>query len=347
MPEKLLHRMWQRVASWVTDHAQHVTVRFMPDADGEPIHPHAGYLRLWLAEGFLARQRVWGANQFPALHGGVSLDVSAGERATFTSFSRPPDAWTVPGAQLDFPITTLLPFAGGTVEVEAALYEARTDGPLGTAIELMSGLAALLGPPLATAAVVADRISTGLDSVLSSAGAQPVLALHAALVSPGGGGTAVRPGYLAVLASPESELAGTPVIHHGRLHLRNGRERVPPTGVDYLVVRVECRTERDDWRFPELDDLIRAAGVALIHGHRDTFRALRTDAIARAWNSADLTPADRKRVALLVRDELDGLGELGIVPGPQRSLDTLAAERLVTADDPRLDGLTLPQLIAV
>lgn len=136
------------------------------------------------------------------------------------------------------------------------------------------------------------------------------------------------------------------MIHDGRLHLRTETTTVLPTGVDYLVVRVECRTERDDWRFPELDALIRAAGEAFIHHRHDTYQDLRTDAIARAWNSADLTATDRKRVALLVRDELDGLGELGIVAGPQRSLHDIAAERIPTADDPRIGRLTLRDLIA-
>ena len=231
------------------------------------------------------------------------------------------------------------------MEVEAALYEARTDGPLGTAVELVSSLASLLGPPLATAAMVADKISTGLDTVLASAGTQPVLALHAALVSAGGAGTAVQPGYLAVLSAPEGKLVGPPVIHEGRLHLLDGTTPVPPTGVDYLAVRVECRAERDDWRFPELDELIRAAGAAYLKGRQETYADLRSDAITRAWNSTDLTPADRKRVALLVRDELDGLGEFGIVPGPDRALGTVAGEQLTTPDDPRLDGLTLRQLI--
>ena len=30
-----------------------MTIRFVPDDDGQPVRPHAGYLRLWLAEGFL------------------------------------------------------------------------------------------------------------------------------------------------------------------------------------------------------------------------------------------------------------------------------------------------------
>lgn len=345
MAETFLRRTWNRVASWVEANAGHTTVRFVPDATGRPIHPHTGYVRLWLAEGFLARQRSWGVDRFPALHGGVSLSLLGGDRATFTSFGRAPEAWTAPGAQLDFPLTALLPFTGGVVEVEAALYEARTGGPLGTAVDVVSSLASLLGPPLSTAAVVAEKISDGLDVVLGASGAQPVLALHTAMVAPGGGGTAVRAGHVVVLAAPPRELRGEPVIHDGRLHLDDGSALSLPTGVDYLVVRVECREDRDDWRFPELDALIRAAGEAFLRGHRDAYADIRTDAIARAWNSADLTSVDRRRVALLVRDELDGLAELGVVPGPDRALHSVADQRLASRDDPRLDGLTLDRVI--
>lgn len=346
MTETFLRRTWNRVASWVQANAEHITVRFIADETGRPIHPHAGYVRLWLAEGFIARQRSWGVDRFPALHGGVSLSLLGGDRATFTSFSRPPEAWAVPGAQLDFPLTALLPFTGGVVEIEAALYEARTGSPLGTAVDVVSSLASLLGPPLSTAAVVAEKISDGLDVVLSASGVQPVLALHTAMVAPGGGGTAVRAGHVVVLAASPGELRGEPVIHDGRLHLHDGSAPSLPTGVDYLVVRVECRQDRDDWRFPELDALIRAAGEAFIHGHHDAYADMRTDAIARAWNSTDLTSVDRRRVALLVRDELDRLAELGVVPGPERALDDIAEQRLPDPGDPRLRGLTLDRLVS-
>lgn len=51
----------------VHDNAEHVTIRFVPDDDGQPVRPHAGYLRLWLAEGFLHRSRSWGVDRFPVL----------------------------------------------------------------------------------------------------------------------------------------------------------------------------------------------------------------------------------------------------------------------------------------
>lgn len=340
---EFVRRVWSRVADWFGGDAEHVTVKFLPDPDGEPIAANAGYLRVIFAEGFLAQAKSWGAKQFPALHGGVSLTVLGGPTAAFTTFAKPPE--TAPGAYLDYPMTTLLPFSGGAVEVQAALYEATVDGPLGTAVDLISSLATLMGPPLSAAAPLADKISDGLDKILGATGDKPVLGVHTTLVAPGGAGTVLRPGNLIVLNTPEAKLPGTPEIHDGRLHLRDGDQHHLPTGVDYLVVRIECRTERDDWRFPELDQLIRTAGESHIRGHQDAFKDHRTDAIARAWNSPDLVPTDRKRVALLVKRELDSMGELGIVPGPDQTLETIAPQRLPAADDAALRGMTLDGLL--
>jgi hypothetical protein len=240
----------------------------------------------------------------------------------------------------------LLPYSGGTVEIEAALYQASTEGPLSTAVDLIGGLASLMGPPLATAAQIADKVSDGLNAVLDATGDQPVLGMHYTMVAPGGAGATMKPGLIVLIGAAQFDIPGSPVINNGRLHLRTAQGDRLPTGFDYLVVRVECRTERDDWRFPELDALIRAAGEAFIRDETETFTARRTDAIARAWNSADLTPVDRKRVALLVKDELDGLSELGVVPGADRALDSIALERLSAADDARLNGLTLKELLS-
>jgi len=347
MATSFLRSTWKRVQGWFVANASQSTVVFLPDPGGEAIPAYSGYLRLWLTEGFLAQERAWGAGQFPALHGGVSLSFLGGEPAAFAGLTRPPEKWTVPGAQLDFPMTALLPFNGGTVEIEAALYKATTDSPLGTAIDLLGGLASLLGPPLATAAVIADKISDGLDTVLESSKDDPVLGVHWTLLSPGGGGNALQPGYLVVVGAPQGSLAGTLVVDGGRLRLRSdGGAPAPLTGVDYLVLRVECRTERDDWRLPELDALIRSAGEAFILGQQEVFQSRRTEAIARSWNSSDLVPSDRRRVALLVKEELDSLAELGAVRGPERTLESVAPQRLAASDDERLDGLTLDRLLA-
>lgn len=345
MSPNALPRMWNRVARWFSDNASHATVRFIPDVDAEPVQPYAGYLRLWVSEGFLAKQTSWGTDRFPVVHGGASLTFLGAQPATFTTVARAPAVWSAPGVQWDFSITPLLPFNGGTVEIEAALYVARVGEPLHVALDVLSGVASLLGPPLSVAATIADKISDGVDTVVAADGNRPALAVHTAMVSPGGSGPVLRPGHLVVLHAPEAELHGTPTVEDGLLHLRDGAQRTRPTGVDYLVVRVECRSERDDWRFPDLDALIREAGEALLRGHDDTYRDLRTDAVSRAWNNPDLTAVDRRRVALLVAEELDELGKLGIVPGPERALHELAGDRLVHPADPQLDTLTLSNLI--
>ena len=347
MIDGLGNKLWHRVRGWVEANTKHVTLKFFPDPDGDAIEPYNGYVRVWLSEGFLAQQKTWGNKHFPALHGGVSLTFVGNQQAAFTYFDRPPEAWTTAGAQLDFPITPLVPFNGGTVEIEAALYQVSVEGPLATAVSLVGGFASLMGPPLASAAAIADKVSSGLDSLFAATGSQPVLALHYTMIAAGGGGNVLRPGYLAVIGTPEHQLGGPLSFKAGRLQIDKGAGPQLVTGEDYLVIKVECRRERDDWRLPELDGLIRAAGESFIKGWRDAFSGQRTEAIARAWNSTDLAPGDRKRVALLVQQEIDGAKVLGAVPGDDRKLEDIAPARLVAAADPVLEDLSLAKLLAM
>ncbi len=337
-------RMWQRVKGWFDANASHVTVAFIPEPASVPLAAYQGYLRLFLAEGFLSSATAWGDRHFPALHGGASLRFLGAEPTPFTTLTRPPGSWTVRGAQFDFPITPLVPFNGGTVEVEAALYQASVAGPLATAVGLIGNLASLMGPPLNVAAGIADKISDGLDDVLQSTGSQPVLGVHWTMVAPGGGGHQLQPGHLVVANAPQQQL-GPLSIRDGRLVADSGGGKDLLTGTDYLVIRVECREERDDWRFPDLDELVRAAEVAATEGHEDTFKARRTEAIARAWNSTDLTPNDRKRVAKLIAEETDDAKQLGAAPRPERELHDIIAQQLLPPDAPELKGLRLNDLL--
>lgn len=340
MAEGMLRRMWKRVASWVDENAESVTLEFLPDVGSEPLAAHGGYVRLWLVEGFLLKRRTWGNDHFPAMHGGLALRFLGADSCPFTTFARPSDTWTAPGIRLNYAITPLLPFSGGIVEAEAALYRASVAGPIATAADLVGSLSSLVGPPLATAVALADKVSSGLDAVLAASGDQPVLALHLSMTS-AGGSNPLRSGHVAVIDTPQGKLDGSLSIRDGRLHAGD----LPLTSANFLVLRVECLEERDDWRFPELDDLIRLAGTEYLEGRMESFKARRTEAISRAWNSSDLVPSDRKRVAKLVADEIDDVTQLNAVPGPSRTLQMVAPQRLLASDAGEVRDLTLAGLI--
>jgi hypothetical protein len=333
--------MWRRATSWFDANTAHVSAEFIPEPGGAPVPAYGGYLRIWLAEGFLAKAASWGNKHFPVLHGGAALTFLGGG-TPFTTFARPPGTLTAPGARLDFPLTPLLPFGGGVVEVEASLYKASTTGPLVTALQIVGELDVLLAPPLSLAATVAGKVGDGVDAVLGTD--QPVLGVHWSMVSPGGGGNVLRPGSLAVIGKPRGELGGTLSIQPNLgLCLDDGRGPRQLADVDYLVLRIECRAERDDWKFPELDELIRQAAQAAVNGWDEPFDDARRAAISRAWTTPDLTHADRKRVAKLVAEEIDAVGKLRAAPG--QTFEAIAAERLPARDAPELANLTLRDLL--
>ncbi|WP_243407634.1 hypothetical protein [Frankia canadensis] len=311
--------LWGRVRGWFEADAEHVTTCFLPEPGSAPIWPGQGYLRLWLAEGFLAKARGWDGDRFPVLHAGASLDFGGTGAVAFTSFSRPAAAWAVPGEQVDFPVTPLLPFTGGVVEIEAAVYQAVQAGPLDTAVRLVAGFADLLGPPLATAATVARAVSAGLDSLIDASGERPVLGLHHAMISPGGGGLPVRAGHLAVVNAAPGSLPGPLTIDAGgRLALLDGdsggqddgpggTRRV--TGVDYLVVRVETRAEHDVWLSPAMAALVARARLARARGRMGAFTDYRAEAVTTAWTSDDYVESDRPRIAAAIAAALEAGAE--------------------------------------
>ncbi len=333
----IARKVGERVKSWFTANSRQLTLRFHPEPDAEPLDPGEGYVRLWLAEGFLATSRTWGNDHFPALHGGVTLTF-ADRQTPFTRFTKP-SAPLSAGVYLNYPMTTLLPFVGGTVEVEAGLYRATVAGPLAAAVEIGGKLASLIGPPLSVAADIADKVSQGLGVVLDGHDEDPVLGLHHTLVSDGGGGQVLRSGSLVVINAQEHELPASLRVEDGRLRSDAGLL----TGFDYLVLRVECRTEHDELRFPQLALLQQRATTEWLSGEETRFKQIRALAIAEAVGSPDLISRDRMRLAKYVADQIDLVKDLGAVPGEGGGFDPVPPHLLPGADE--VSRLTLDDLL--
>ncbi|WP_238012357.1 ATP-binding protein [Dactylosporangium sp. AC04546] len=299
-----------RVRRWCDRESERLDVVFLPDPGSEPVRPELGYVRLWLAGGSLRSGR--GRH---VAYGGVALGF-AGDRTMFAAVGRP-------GDRLGMPLTPLLPYGGGAVEIEAALFAGPPGGPVDAACTALAEVAGLVAPPLTVAATVAGRIAAGFGAVLDAADEDPMLAVRYALA----GGMPVRSGHLVVA---RGSLPGLPSIVDGTLHVGTR----PAGDLEHLVLRLECRAERDDWLFPELDDLTRRATEAYLQGRHEDFQRLRAEAIATAYGSPDLVPVDRRRVATLVRDRLEALRDGLELSGelPERTDDRLPRntfERLI------------------
>jgi len=161
-------------------------------------------------------------------------------------------------------------------------------------------------PPLSAVLPVVDKVASGIEKVIEANASDPALALHGTLAAPGAGvgvPNELKPGWLAVVRATEDELPASQLhlSDHGRL-CRAGKRL---TGFDYLVLWIEGRSNRDDWRTPDLDQAIAAAVYARDLGRSEEYERLREDALSKIYFSADLTPPQRRQVAKAVKEELD------------------------------------------
>lgn len=343
--------VWERIKGWVASNADQYVAAFLPDGEPGPdtaLVPWRSYFRLWLSDMFLARDREWFTNRYPAVHASVSLAFSGG-RATFTRVARPPEQMLGPGVRTGYPLSELMPYPGGVVEIEAGLLSIRGEPGLGLALDILGDFASLVAAPLGGALDIAGKITSGVEKLIA-AGADVSLGYHQGFTAGGASGTSagnvLGPGHIAVVLAGAADVPSADLsVVDGRLH-RIGR---PLTDYDYMVLRIEGRRERDDWRFPDLDRLIARAIEAQVMGKVDEYEALRSEALAKVVTSPDLTVPDRRRVAQAIQEELGdaestGLGARGKdIPG----LDAIMQRRAIPLQAAAaLPPVTLQELLA-
>ena len=327
---------WGTVRGWVDrNRASYVYARVpLPGTDShdEALVPQASYLRLWLCELYLGKSRAWGKAWFPAVHAEVQLKFADRDKATFSRVIRPPDEQLAEGIYLNNHLTELLPYNGGVVEVEAALLALPGSDYLGAVVGVLQQVSLLVAPPLGSALAVAGTVSDGVRELLGATNGGVHLGFHQAFVAEGGGaGNVLRPGYLAVVlaTSAQVEPDRLRVVDDRLRYAANGGRTTPLEGYDYLLFRIEGRSERDDWRLRDIEEPLHQAILALSQGEEEQARAYRTVALAAAWKSPDLAVRDRRRVVAAIKEELaaverEGFGATG---GGMRSLDRVMAAR--------------------
>jgi hypothetical protein len=150
-------------------------------------------------------------------------------------------------------------------------------------------------------------------------------------VHKGGGDNELRPAYYAVILATEAQVdPATLWVVDG--HLRRGGEvdaSEPFGGYAYLLLRVQKETERDDWE--GLASFMRpfeAAVRELSLGHSEAAESYYRAALAAALSSADLTRADKWRVAKVLEARYGEMGSLGLGAIPAWGSFTAAVDAI-------------------
>lgn len=314
--------LWDTITGWVQKDARKYIYAPIPidhvkdaKADGAPLEAGKHYFRLWLSQMYLKKERDWFKSWYPVVHSLVRFQFGA-QVVEVPHIAGPLHLKDVKesnlehAVQLNYNLTTLMPYNGGVVELAAGLLAMAGKNYLNSAIKVMGDLSGMLVvPQLSAALAVAQPIANGVQDLLSGGDGEMALGLHQSFAAAGGGGANdLRPGYIAVVLAEEGkyEKSNFWVETDGLRYGPTQQASRPLTGVTHMLFRIEGRTERDDWM--GLTPIIQArdeALKALADGNNDQADAAIKRAIFLVRTSPDLTAADRKRVAAAVKTEYE------------------------------------------
>jgi hypothetical protein len=309
---------------------------FPAPVSAEPVLGGKGYFRLWLSEMFLKRDRDWGRTLYPVVQslttfrfGSPAADIEFAQVAGPSHLASIDQAHLDRVVQLDYALTPLVPYSGGTVQVETGLIATKADDMLKRFLDVMSSFSSLLNvPQLSSVLGIAETVSKGMEQLLGVTDKELVLGYEQTFAD-GGGGNQLRSGYIAVVDAPRGTLAPAQVwVKDGALLTGPDLAGAQPlTGVHYMLMRLETSPTRSDWptlgtiseplnKATNLMAQIDATGMPNFKGAEGFI----LQAIAAAWTTPDLIEDDRKRVAAAIKARYKEQKEVFSLESGERSL---------------------------
>ena len=122
-----------RLRGWVKDKAEHYTYRHFPNpaAEVDPLLPYGSYFRLSLAQMFLSTRREWFTELYPAAHTSVRIQHADYEAVELSHVTHVPGSDLAKGIDLNSAVTGLIPYNGGTLDIDCGLVALHDDAPVG------------------------------------------------------------------------------------------------------------------------------------------------------------------------------------------------------------------------
>jgi hypothetical protein len=318
---------WQSLAGMVARDAHHFIFASIPaertngGQGSQAVVPSRDYFRVWLTEMSLSRDRAWFSSWHPAVHSLVRLEYGG----QTVEVPRVAGGLDLQGAatsnlsaviQLNWPLTGLMPFNGGVVEVMAGLLAMQGESSLGTMIKVLGDLShMLMVPQLSTVLSLATPIANGLMRLVGATNGRLELGFHQAYAAEGGGSNTLNAGYFAVVLAERRTLDPEIlwVVDDSLRHGPNFASAVPLQGHAYMLFRIERRNRRDGYAsLTSIEKPFLKALEALRDGHARRAESYYRSAVVAVLSSPDITTADHRRVAEAIRKRFDEARDLGL-----------------------------------
>ncbi len=264
------------------------------------------YFRLLLVEMFLVNDRKWLTDWFPVVHTAISFKFGdqqelltnvAGE--SFLNQLGQQKPGRIIG--LNYPVTPLLPFNGGTIELTSGLVGVAGGNDVLACLQILGSFSQLLlVPQLSAALAVAMPLADGVAKFVGATENQMLLGLHQSWSAATGGANVLRAGYFVVIAADSKTIAPQNlfVVDDGLRYGNKIETSTPLTDYDYMLFRLERRDERDDWdSLTAIQKPYERAIEMLEAGNLEQADAFIRTAKAVAFTAKELTAkVDRRRV---------------------------------------------------
>jgi hypothetical protein len=285
-------------------------------ADDTALQSGNHYFKLWLVQMFLKNDRDWFASWHPAVHSAITFDFGTTSQV-LTNVTSPSNLKDLKAGDLDKfitlnqPLTSLLPFNGGTVTLDAGLLAMQGTSDVRDLIKAIGSVAGLLAvPQLSGAMAVAGPLAETVGSLVGVTDGKLMIGINQTFSTTGGGAEAVlRAGYFAVLSATTDDYSKDTFSVDADELKYDGKTLI---GVNYLLFRIECRDARDDWdELASIRDPYREALKMLQTGHVPEAEAYLRQSITASLSAPELTKnVDRRRVvtqlkAQFAQDKVD------------------------------------------
>lgn len=323
-----------------------------PQYDDEPLVAGKHYFRLWLNEMYLEKEVDWFRTWIPVAHSLVLFQFGD-QKIEIPHVAGPSHIKDLDESNLQrvinlhHPMTPLMPFDGGTVEVVVALVAMKGKDFVSAVTKVLGDLSNLLmAPQLSSALSIAMPVASGMQDLLGGESGQIHLGVHTTFSGQSGGAARLRAGHIAVIRGIERDYPPEKLwVKDGRLRFGDSLNgSVPLTGVTHLLLQLEGQTERDDWRaLKSITDSFAECLKYLAEGEVEKAKDAMGRTLLLVRMSPDLTRAHRAAAAVALREEFEEArtNGLGAIPSGVGSLDEILKRRPSNSGDeePSLESL--------